>query len=84
MAHVYGRTATKCALTGCWLSAADILSTVKLLMNITQALVGDVRVDLGGGDIFVPEQLLDGAQISAVPEQVCGVGMAQRMRSNFF
>ena len=32
---------------------------MELLMDVPQALVGDVGVNLGRGDIFVPQQLLD-------------------------
>jgi len=38
--------------------------------------VGDVGVDLGGGDGGVAEEGLDAAEVGAVDEQVCREGMA--------
>ena len=35
-------------------------------MNLLEVLVGDVGVDLGGRDIRVTEEGLDGAQVGAV------------------
>ena len=45
-----------------------------------EALVEDVGVDLGGGDVGVAEKRLDRAQVGAVREQVRGEGVAQRVR----
>src|SRR2546429_9630607 len=39
----------------------------------------DVRVDLGGRRIIKKKKLLDGADVVAVLEQVCGKGVPQRM-----
>lgn len=39
---------------------------MKPLMNIFEMLVGNVRIDLGGSDIAMAEQRLDGSQIGAV------------------
>ena len=39
---------------------------VKTFVNLLEVLVGDVGVDLGGRDIGVTEEGLDGAQIGAV------------------
>src|SRR5690606_24867719 len=44
------------------------------------AAVEHVGVDRRGGDVLVPEQLLDGADVVAVLEQVGGEGVAQRVR----
>lgn len=38
--------------------------------------VGDVGVDLGGGDVGVAEHALDGADVGAVHEEVGGEGMS--------
>src|ERR1044071_3666693 len=45
-----------------------------------QALARDVRVDLRGGDVGMPEKELHDAQISAVIDEVRGKGMAQHVR----
>ena len=39
----------------------------------------DVSVDLGGGEIGVPEQFLHGAQVGAAGKQVGGERVAQRV-----
>jgi hypothetical protein len=36
-----------------------------------------MRVDLGGGHVPVPEQLLNGADVLAVFQQVCGERVAE-------
>ena len=41
------------------------------------AAVEDVGVDHGGGDVLVAEQLLDGADVVAVLEQVGGEAVAE-------
>jgi hypothetical protein len=41
-----------------------------------------MRVDLRGGNVGVPEQLLNHAQIRPAFQQVAGKGMAQRVRRN--
>jgi hypothetical protein len=45
-----------------------------------QSFLGDVGVNLCGGDVGMPEQHLHHAQIGAVVEQVGGEGVAQRVR----
>ena len=44
-----------------------------------QALAGQVRVDLRGGEVSVPEQLLHRAQVGAPFEQVGRERMAKRV-----
>lgn len=39
---------------------------MKTFVNLLEVLVGDVGVDLGGRDIGVTEEGLDGAQVGAV------------------
>jgi hypothetical protein len=46
------------------------------------ALVKDVSVDHGCGQIAVSEQLLNGADVDAPLEQVGGEGMAKGMRAD--
>jgi len=41
-------------------------------------------VDLGGGDILVAKQLLNGADVVAVFQQVRGKAVAQRVRADGF
>jgi hypothetical protein len=41
------------------------------------AAVEDVGVDHGGGDVAVAEELLDGADVGAVLQQVGGEGVAE-------
>ena len=49
-------------------------------VGLAEAVVADVGVPLGGGDVRVPQQLLHGTQIRAAIQQVCGEGMPQRVR----
>ena len=49
-------------------------------MDVLQALLVDVGVDLGGGDVGVAEEFLDDAEVGAVLEQVGGEGVAQEVR----
>ena len=39
---------------------------MEALMDFFKMLVGDVSVDLGGGDVGVAEQSLDGAEVGAI------------------
>ena len=48
-----------------------------LFVDLTHPLGGDVGVDLGGAEIFVPQHLLDAAQIRAGIQQVRGEGVPQ-------
>src|ERR1044071_3305363 len=50
------------------------------LVDLQQVLGVDLGVALGGGERGVPQQLLDGPQVAAGPQQVGGEGMAQGMR----
>ncbi len=56
---------------------------MKLCMHISQLRVGDVRVNLGGGNRCVTKQRLYTANISAVLQQVSGEAMTKCVRSNF-
>lgn len=53
---------------------------VKFFVNFAEFFVGEVGVDLGGGDGAVPEHFLHGADVGAVNEQFGGVAVAQGMR----
>jgi len=53
---------------------------MKLLMDLFEALVIDVGVDLGGCDISVAEELLNDAQIGSILKQVGREGVPQEVR----
>ncbi len=55
---------------------------VRAEVGVLQALGGEVRVDLGGGEVGVAEHLLQRAQVAAAREQVRGKGVAQRVRAH--
>src|SRR5580700_6032174 len=54
-------------------------SGVGSVVNTGQMLEIKVGVDLGGGDVRVAEQLLDGAQVAAGLEQVGGEGVPEQV-----
>src|SRR5262245_52158700 len=54
-----------------------IVAAVESLMNIPQALVGDVRVKLRGCYGLVAEQLLDAPQVGAVRKKIGSVAVAK-------
>lgn len=45
----------------------------------TQAILGDMGIDLGGGDVGVPKHLLHAAQVGAAVDQVRGEGVPEDM-----
>ena len=51
-------------------------------VDFLQPLQAHVRVDLGGGEAGVPEQLLHGPDVGAPVEQVRGEGVAERVRGH--
>ena len=53
-------------------SNAEIIQGTR---NALATLLEDVGVDHGGGNIIVPEQLLNGADVGAALQQVSGEGM---------
>src|SRR5262245_2357526 len=55
-------------------------SRVRAVIGVHQAAQVDVRVALRRRQARVAEQLLDGAQVGAGPEQVRGEGVAERVR----
>lgn len=46
--------------------------------------VGEMGVDLGGGDGRVAEEFLDGADVGAAVKEFGGVGVAEGVRRDFF
>ena len=55
---------------------------VGLVVDFPQPPPGDVGVDLGGAQAGVPEQFLDGPQISACLQEMSGEGVAQGVRAD--
>ena len=53
-------------------------------MDFFEVGVGDVGVDLGGGDVGVAEHGLDGADVGAVHEEVGGEAVAEGVRGDVF
>ena len=53
---------------------------MKFVHHLLQAFVGNVGVDLRGGNVGVPQQCLHHAQIGAVVHQMRGKGVAQIVR----
>ncbi len=51
-------------------------------MDFFEVGVGDVGVDLGGGDVGVAEHGLDGAEIGAIHKEVGGKTMAESVRGD--
>lgn len=49
-----------------------------------QELAVDMRIDFGGGNLFMSQHLLDSKQVGSPFQQVGGEGMAERMRLTFF
>ena len=47
-----------------------------------QIVLIQVRVNLRGGDAFVAEHLLYSAKVGAALDEVCGEGVAERMRTH--
>lgn len=56
---------------------------MKLLVHFTELFVGDVGVDLGGGDIGVAEHHLHTADVGAIGEEIGRKGVAKHMGSDF-
>lgn len=57
---------------------------VELLMYLAEVGVGDVGVDLSGGDVGVAEHGLDGANVGAVHEEVGGEAVAEGVGGDVF
>src|SRR6478672_6333877 len=55
---------------------------VGLEVGLLELLAGEVRVELGGREIGVPEHLLDRAEVAATGEQVRREGVTQRVRAH--
>ncbi len=51
-------------------------------VHITEPISRDMRINLGGADVSVPQQLLDDSQVSAMFQQVGGETVTQHVRRN--
>ena len=64
-------------------SSSDTLQiALKFVVHFLEMGVGHVGIDLGSGDIAMPQHRLDRAQVSAVHQQIGGKGMAQSVRGD--
>ena len=64
-------------------SSSDTLQiALKLVVHFLEMRVGHVGIDLGGGDIAVPQHRLNRAQVGAIHQQVGGERVAQSVRSD--
>ena len=52
-------------------------------MDVVQVFVGNVGVDLGCGDVGVPQHRLYTAEVGAVLQKVGGKGVADNVRGYF-
>jgi hypothetical protein len=66
------------------LAARSLCPRVKLPMHSFQPLLIDVRIDLRGGNIGMPQHLLDDSQIGAVPEQMRRETVSKKVWINIF
>lgn len=57
---------------------------MKLFVHLVEPLVGDVGVNLRGGDGGVAEHLLDRTDVGTINEQLSGEGVAKNMRGDAF
>ena len=57
---------------------------MEAIMGLFEALLVDVSVDLGGGDVGVAEHFLDDAEVATIVEQVAGKAVPQRVRRDVF
>ena len=57
-------------------------SWMELLVDLGEALLVHVRVDLGGGDVGVAEEFLDHTEVGPILEQVGGKGVPEKVWVN--
>ena len=56
------------------------LSRVVFFVDLFEPVGIDMCVDLGGGDVGMAEECLDDAEVGSAGEEVCGEGVAERVR----
>lgn len=49
---------------------------------LPQKLPVYMRINLGSGNLLMPQHILDGPEISSPFQQMCGKGMAEGMRAH--
>ena len=66
---------------GCppWLRGELFCSRVEAVVDGFEAVLIDMRIDLGGGDIGMAEQFLNDPQVGTVAEKVGGKAVAKQM-----
>lgn len=57
---------------------------VEFFVDFFEVGIGDVGVDLGSADVGMAEHGLDGAEVSAVHEEVGGEAVAESVRGDVF
>ena len=57
---------------------------MKAFVNFAKVRIGDVSVDLGGGNVGVTEKGLDGTQVGTIHKKIGGKTVTQSMRSDMF
>ena len=66
-------------------SSSDTLQiTLKLVVHFLEMRVGHVGVDLGGGDIAMPQHRLNRAQVGTIHQQVGSKRVAQSVGGDMF
>ena len=53
---------------------------MRSVVNRLKVLERNVCIFLCGGEARVPKQLLNGAQVGSVGQQMCGIGMTETVR----
>ena len=66
------------------LAGCDLCPRMKLPMYGFEPLLIDVRIDLRGRNVRVPEHFLDDAQVGAVAEQMRRKTVTEKMRIDIF
>ena len=63
-------------------SGSSLQIALKFVVHFLEMRVGHVSVDLGSGDIAMPQHRLDRAQVGAIHQQVGGERVAQSVGSD--
>ena len=53
-------------------------------MDFPELLVGNMRINLGGGNGRMPKHALNAADVRPVHQQIRGIRMPEGMRGDFF
>jgi hypothetical protein len=52
---------------------------MEFLMYLFELWIGDVRIDLGGREIFVAKEFLDRTKVCTIPEKICRERVTERV-----